>query len=465
MKIQLTLLCGPERHFWICPELHAGVLEWSHDPRIEVFQTETAYGYFTSQEARNVACEKFMANPEFDSPTDCLIMIDNDTNPVNPKSGTMNNLMDLPLMGLPIVGCPVPIIHGEQWMLNAMYEEGDSWRPMSVDELSSPAKDKLVVTEGGPAVKVDAIGFGVICIQRGVLETFTKQARFEVLDGSPLKSKKWFSGRDPFKSWDTSHIPYVVRWRDDRGATVKGEDFLFCKRAKELGIQSHVAPQHYCGHHHTYDYGKMNRIKFAVRKGEAVAVRKPTPADYGIAGPCPLITEWAIEPELAMWIQKEIADNPIYRVMELGSGVSTIVIADALSKKRPSHRFITLDSLDHDKEYCDTINAIVSSRRLQQFAYVWDAPLVDGFYKIPEELFGVPKQPFDLMLIDGPPAHLYPTGRQQASKLFPYLKKGALIVLDDADREEERLAMATWMAYGLVSFKCRVGRAAVMEKL
>lgn len=435
MKVQLTILCGPERGSWINPFLHIGVGQWSHDTRIETFVEKPSYGYFTSQEARNVACERFMADEQF-GPTDCLMMVDNDTNPVNPKSGIMGNLMDLPLMGLPIVGCPVSVIFNNEWMLNAMYEEGDSWRPMSLDELSKPANDKLVITDAGPAVKVDAIGFGVVCIQKQVLQRMEEQEIFQVEDGGKTKA------------WGLWKIPSVVRWRDDRGATIKGEDFLFCKRAKELGFQTHVSPHHYCGHLHTIDFGKLNQLKFAIAKKP----KTPTAADYHITGPCPPITEWAIEPVLADWICIFLRQRTETHILELGSGVSTVMMDQHRGKG-------SLFSIEHDEEWASKVRPCLQLN----WATIFVRELEDGFYNLGP--FDIYPGGCDLMLVDGPPANLAPFGRVHASRWFHLLKKGAIIILDDVDRDGEKMALSQWISAGEVEAVERVGRAAILRKL
>jgi hypothetical protein len=80
--------------------------------------------------------------------------------------------------------------------------------------------------------------------------------------------------------------------------------------------------------------------------------------------------------------------------------------------------------------------------RLDAFATVVDAPLVDAWYD-PAALDGLPERGVELLIVDGPPAargSRYPALPLLADRLAP----GAAILLDDTDREGERKAVERW---------------------
>lgn len=50
----------------------------------------------------------------------------------------------------------------------------------------------------------------------------------------------------------------------------------------------------------------------------------------------------------------------------------------------------------------------------------------------------------DLLLIDGPPWAINPTGRRHAHCLFDRINPGGMVILDDAARPGERLVALRW---------------------
>jgi predicted O-methyltransferase YrrM len=118
--------------------------------------------------------------------------------------------------------------------------------------------------------------------------------------------------------------------------------------------------------------------------------------------------------------------------VELGSGVSSLVLAKSGAKK--------IVSLDHSDEFGNQTREMLASHgvrgvdirihELESYAgkYKWYArSTFKGLAKI------------DLLVIDGPPSSTNPDARYPALEhLVPLLSPRATVILDDVDREEER---------------------------
>ncbi len=165
--------------------------------------------------------------------------------------------------------------------------------------------------------------------------------------------------------------------------------------------------------------------------------------------PLPQMRNWAISPDLAAALFFEIVTRRPRLVVELGSGVSTLVIGYALERVGEGGRLV---SLDHDRDYAERTRRRVASHGLGAFCEVRTAPLM------PTELEGVVHSYYapsaladlrgiDLLFVDGPPqAHQRrPETRYPALPiLVDALRAGALIVLDDAARKDERAVISRW---------------------
>ena len=159
-------------------------------------------------------------------------------------------------------------------------------------------------------------------------------------------------------------------------------------------------------------------------------------------------TEWTLRPAALVTALNEIVLAGRETVVELGSGISTVVIGRLLAERGGA-----LTSLEHDPDWAAIVRSQLEREGLGAIVEVSVAPLEPH----PQTWDGAPWYsatalhllPFDidLLLIDGPPgegdgmAHSrYPALPALASRLAP----GALVVLDDADREPEREIVERW---------------------
>ena len=158
--------------------------------------------------------------------------------------------------------------------------------------------------------------------------------------------------------------------------------------------------------------------------------------------PLPLTGGWAASPDFLLLITQEMLSRRPTRVLELGSGVSSLVVGYCIKRFDLSCQVF---SLDHDQEYAKKTNTSLSIHGLNDFVKVLHAPLVDHvlpdrsehrWYStsdIPESVL------FDLVIIDGPPTNDDPEARFPLLPILGnQLAEKALMIFDDADREGEQ---------------------------
>lgn len=163
--------------------------------------------------------------------------------------------------------------------------------------------------------------------------------------------------------------------------------------------------------------------------------------------PLPPMTGWAAHPELAATCARVVLSKKPKLIVECGSGVSTLVNAYAVEKNGIGR----VVSLDHDPEYAERTRETLRSHGLSDRAQVVDAKLVRQRVGAEDKLFyeldGLPNEPIDFLLVDGPPVALQRESRHPAVPLLiDRLSDGAIVMLDDAARADERAIVARWLA-------------------
>ena len=161
--------------------------------------------------------------------------------------------------------------------------------------------------------------------------------------------------------------------------------------------------------------------------------------------PMPSSGDYALNPTDLLELLHLIRVRQPRRVLELGSGTSSVWIAYVLEQS--GGRLI---SLDHDAEYARRTRAVLTAHGLTEVAEVRDAPLTpvtiegrDYPWYDPEALADL--HDIDFVLIDGPPAAVGADARYPALHVIEKrLADRATIVFDDAGRKDEQAAMAAW---------------------
>lgn len=166
--------------------------------------------------------------------------------------------------------------------------------------------------------------------------------------------------------------------------------------------------------------------------------------------PMPFGGGWALTADAGVVLVREIALRRPRTVVELGSGVSTLLIGRMLKEAGQG----MLYSLDHDAAWAERTRAHVRANGLEDHVVVLDAPLArqrfDGedyeWYQLPAEVRGL--QGIDLLVIDGPPQALSPNGTPRYPALPAFgerMSPDGLIYVDDAKRPQEQRMIDAWM--------------------
>jgi predicted O-methyltransferase YrrM len=155
--------------------------------------------------------------------------------------------------------------------------------------------------------------------------------------------------------------------------------------------------------------------------------------------------DWAASPELLANIYALITQKKPELVLDLGSGLTTLVAGYALRKNGYGH----VVAWEHLDEYSTKTMALVGQHGLNEWAAVYNAPLEE--VSIGNQVFTWYSQEpsfehrIDLLIVDGPPADVGEMARYPAIPLLlPWLSEDATIVLDDVDREDEKSILEAW---------------------
>jgi predicted O-methyltransferase YrrM len=162
--------------------------------------------------------------------------------------------------------------------------------------------------------------------------------------------------------------------------------------------------------------------------------------------PLPPLGGPALTPDSAATLLGVINEQRPTLIVELGSGVSTLICAYAL-RQLGTGRVI---SLDHDPHYAEVTRTNLRQHGLEEWAEVRVAPIeptnIDGkiwnWYATSQlEAAG----PIDLLIVDGPPKGVQEHARYPAVRmLFDRLAPTCTILLDDTNRRHEREIVQLW---------------------
>lgn len=186
----------------------------------------------------------------------------------------------------------------------------------------------------------------------------------------------------------------------------------------------------------------IKSVREAVFDNRALNSLAPLPLRFPVLG-----APWGIDGFLGRALVDVVQQKRPRVILELGGGVSTVLIAAALEQLGlTSSRHI---AVDHLSEFLEISRERVAAQGLSRDTEFWHCPLTeptDGsapwYGNLTERLQGVQ---IDLLLVDGPPGGTHPEARRPAlSMLRPFLSPGATIFLDDAGRTEEAQTLEAW---------------------
>jgi predicted O-methyltransferase YrrM len=162
----------------------------------------------------------------------------------------------------------------------------------------------------------------------------------------------------------------------------------------------------------------------------------------------PQTRAWAVWPDFLRTLYLLIIERRPRLILELGSGVSTLISAYAL-KHSGNGRIVSLDHLDH---FAETSRKNVAQHGLEDNVRVVHAPLKlvrlpdrEALWYDPTEIGSL--QDIDLLVVDGPPGSVQSNARYPALLLlFEKLAEDAIILVDDANRPDEKRMVQQWLA-------------------
>lgn len=165
--------------------------------------------------------------------------------------------------------------------------------------------------------------------------------------------------------------------------------------------------------------------------------------------PLPSMSRWTACPDLAKTILRECMMNKPSLVVELGSGISTLITAYALEQHGEVGAQVI--SLDHNKEYTQKTKNLLKTHKLESNAQVIYSPLEPR--QIDDKIYNwysleglTTKMNIDLLIVDGPPVKTNQLARYPAlPSLLSRLSKDCVIILDDAARQSEQQTVSLWM--------------------
>jgi predicted O-methyltransferase YrrM len=179
-----------------------------------------------------------------------------------------------------------------------------------------------------------------------------------------------------------------------------------------------------------------------------------------LRAPLPALTGWAASPELLATLVTLIREREPRRIVEMGSGSSTIAMSYALEQNGNGGRVL---ALDHIEKYARQSERQLARHGLHDRTAVQHAPLLDWHGDDGQswqwyDLDALDDEgTVDLLVIDGPPRETQPMARYPAAPaLMERLSDDAVIVLDDADRAGEQKILQAWLeAYPSLSLEMR----------
>ncbi|UBF29905.1 glycosyltransferase (plasmid) [Kovacikia minuta CCNUW1] len=235
-------------------------------------------------------------------------------------------------------------------------------------------------------------------------------------------------------------------------------DVDFCIRLSEVtGFYHLQKPLYFCRHHKdciTFQK-RFQQIEFTARSVRQALKRRGmnnielevqtftrfTLIDKLAKPSAPKSSAWALDEDTLQWILDFIQENEIKTVVELGTGESTLMFAEA-QKKGVIEDF---RSLEHDSVWYESIISRLSEKGFSSESVLFcPLRLINSIPWYDISKASLPT--IDLLLVDGPPGDLHLTSRYPVlSQLKPFLSANTFILIDDFYRYGEQQAVGHWL--------------------
>lgn len=194
--------------------------------------------------------------------------------------------------------------------------------------------------------------------------------------------------------------------------------------------------------------GNFRRLR--VRVDELSRDNQNVVALYSILNPSTPLPElggYALSASKAAKLMELTLDKKPKIIVELGSGVSTLVLAYCL-KKIGAGRII---SYDHDENFARITRDNIEKHNLSEYVEVIHAPLGkvkvgNNEYKWYQINIDDINEGIGFLFVDGPPRKTQEMARYPAMEFFDKkLESGAIVILDDANRHDEIKIKELWV--------------------
>jgi predicted O-methyltransferase YrrM len=146
----------------------------------------------------------------------------------------------------------------------------------------------------------------------------------------------------------------------------------------------------------------------------------------------PPTRSWAASPDLLLLISETVKKNKPALVVELGSGVSTLVCAKSGARK--------VISIDNSEQYGGKTRDLLKEHKVRgvEIRIAPLRPYANGSEWYEVSLLKDLKK-IDLLIVDGPPGSKNPEARYPALREFKdKLSAKAIVIIDDVNRDGER---------------------------
>jgi hypothetical protein len=162
--------------------------------------------------------------------------------------------------------------------------------------------------------------------------------------------------------------------------------------------------------------------------------------------PLPLMRGWAISPDFANIIVDQIKQYKPKVIVDLGSGMSTLISGYLLKEQGYGKVF----AFDHDEKFVQTTRQMIIKHGVDDAVEIIHAPIKEiilnnkTFLYYDIDKFANLKN-IDILIVDGPPERIQKFARYPAlPALFNKLSSRAIILVDDAVGVDIREAVKKW---------------------
>jgi len=168
----------------------------------------------------------------------------------------------------------------------------------------------------------------------------------------------------------------------------------------------------------------------------------------------PSLRGWAASPDVMRLLVRTLEKHRPELVVECGSGASSVWLGYALRRSGRGR----LVALEHSERYAELSRRLVRDHGLEDIVEVRYAPLADWSPGTEDGADGRPQPWYDLaavddlegiglVFVDGPPEATAAQARYPAVPvLMPRCAPDAIVILDDAARNDERKISNRWLA-------------------